>query len=121
MALIPYILELEVTLAGSGQGTMTYTVPRNERLELRKMVHTSTGAFEVTAIDVSGANALTNASVADAIPSENLLDGADDYHGIGIFDPPIVIEGGGQIDIQLTDISTSSNVVKITFEGQRDI
>ena len=121
MAQIPYILQLQVTLTASGQGTLTYTVPNNEELDLREWVFSSTGVFGITGIRVTGGNTLTNASNNQYIPNTHLPMAVAETNNISKFYEPLIIKGGSTLQIDLLDTSVAGNTVKCSIAGIRKV
>lgn len=121
MASRSFILTLKTSLSGSGTGTATYQVPVGQRLTLRKLVVSATGAFNITDIRKGSGQDLTNASVNEPIPSAVLANGGDGYNGLKELDPPIVVESGESIKFDLLDTSTAANTVYLVFVGELEV
>lgn len=120
MALITYLLELTVTLGADSTGTLQYTVPNNESMELMKLVHTSQGTFDITDIQTGSGKSHTNAGANNGIPNTHLQDAVNAFRAIMEFPKPIVLSGGDTLTIDLLDTSSAGNVVNFTFVGVRD-
>lgn len=121
MALIPYILQLQATLTANGTGTLTYTVPNNEELDLREWQWSSTGTFGITGMRTTGGNNLTNASNNVYIPNTHLPMAVAETNNLGKFHEPLVIKGGSTLQVDLLDISGGGNTVKASFNGIRKV
>ncbi len=121
MATIPYLLQMQVTLAGSGSGTLSFTVPNNEKLSLEEWIFSSTGIFSITGIRVTGGNNISNAGANLAIPSTHLQLVSTNNNGIKKLPIPLLLDGGSTLYIDVLDTSAAGNTVKCTFNGQRTI
>lgn len=119
MAEFPYLLVLESTLAGNGTGTVSYTLPQGEELELTQMRFQSTGTFNITDIRDSSGNHMTNASPAVEIPSAVMQPGNQAFRSLGDFTTPFLINQGKTFYVDLEDSSGSSNTVTLVFAGKR--
>lgn len=120
MPTYPFFLVLEVALAASGTGTVSYTVSKQERLEISRLLHESTGIFNVTDIRNSNGLHYTNASALEELPGAMLADVTDDYNAIGEFPIPLVVAGGETIYIDLEDSSGAGNTVTIVAVCTRE-
>ena len=115
----PYILVLEATLAGNGTGTVMYTLPQNEKMELSQLRFASTSTFNITDIRDSSGNHMTNASPAVEIPSSVIQPGNQAFRSLGDFIVPFVIDQGKTFYVDLEDSSGSSNTITLVFAGKR--
>lgn len=121
MATYPFWLQLDVTLASGGTGTLTHTVPNNEKLTISELVFNQTGTFSVIGFTVSGGRNISNASNNKPVPSVNLQKGTNQFNHIGKFDTPLVLNGGETMTIELLDTSAGSNLVQLTANCIRDV
>lgn len=119
MATFPYLVILSSVLAASGAGTVSYTVPANEELELNQLFVASTGAFSITDIRDSSGQHYTNASQAVGIPSTLLSAAANNYNVFKEFLSPILIEGAKILYIDVLDTSAAPNTVRLLLSGKR--
>lgn len=119
MADRPYFLVLEATIAGNGTGTVSYTMPGNERVELHELVYVSTGRFNITDIRDSTGLHYTNASPSVEIPSDVLASGTNSNNALQKLPLPLVIESGVTLYIDLEDASGLSNTITLVFTGVR--
>ena len=115
----PYLLYLEQALTAAGTGSLSYTVPANEKLELHQLFVVSTGAFEVTDIRDSSGKHYTNASLAFGIPSSLLSRATNNYNVFMNFPVPILLDGALIIYIDLFDTSGAGNTVGLLLPGIR--
>lgn len=111
-----YWLTLSTTLTANGDGALTYSVPTNEELHVRKIIVKKTGTFEVTNIRPGGGVNLTNASSSNPIPGEVFPDVANDYNNLGNLPKDMMLYGGSNLQIDLSDTSGASNTVTFVFE-----
>ena len=121
MGSIPYILLADFSLAANGAGSFTYPVPQGQKLTIFKWLKSSTGAFYVTGISDGNGQNYTNATAAKALPSGTVPNVADNYHSIEEFTPPLVIEGGSSLTINVLDASGNPNTSYIVMQCQRDL
>lgn len=121
MAKIPYLLEMQTVLAANGTGTLTYTVPNNESLELHAFIISSTGTFNVTGIRVTGGNNITNAGSNLPIPDVHFKKTGNDFNGLHKFIIPLMLLGGGTLYIDVVDTSGAGNTIRTTFNCVRDV
>jgi hypothetical protein len=121
MATIPYLLQMQVVLAGNGAGSLSFTVPNNEKLTLEDWIFSSTGVFSITGIRITGGNNISNAGANLAIPSSHLQLTGTNNNGIKKFPIPLVLEGGSTLYIDLVDTSGAGNTVKTTITGTRTV
>lgn len=108
-------------LAANGTGTLTHTVPNNEKLELYKFVVRPTGLFNTTGWSISGGHSITNASDNNGIPSPNYEDSTNNNNGLSEFAIPLVLSGGQTMTIQVKDLSGAGNTLQFLFNGVREI
>lgn len=118
---IPYILQLASVLTANGTGTMQYTVPPNEGLEISELIFTSTGAFSVTDLRVSGGHVMTNAGTNNPIPSTALRNGANNNNTLYELKIPLILKGGQVLYVDLLDTSAAPNTVRLTSNCIREI
>jgi len=116
---IPYQLFLSVSLAASGQGTMTYQVPQGQTLELDEFVFTSTGSFKVVGIRNAGGINFTNATPSNGIFSTMFGNAANNFNVMRDFKPNLVIVGGDTLYIDVLDTSVAANVVSFLANCKR--
>lgn len=119
MADLPFLLVLETTLASGGVGTLQYSVPPSEDLEVHGVVHTSTGTFNITGIRTSDGVSYTNASQSQEIPSTALPSVANGYNALWSLAAPLVIVGSNSLYIDLEDSSAGSNTVTVVLNCVR--
>lgn len=120
MAKYPYTLTLQIALAASSTGTLSYNVPQNESLELNDMRFISTSTFNVTDIRDSSGKHYTNASAAQPILSSMLQSAANANLSVKDFQEPLLIDGGKTFYIDLIDTSAAPNTVRLVFTGKRE-
>lgn len=113
MADLPFLLVLEGTLASGGVGTLQYSVPPSEDLEVHGVVHTSTGTFNITGMRTSDGVSYTNASQSVEIPSTAIPSVANGYNAIWALATPLLVEGSNSLYIDLEDSSAGSNTVTL--------
>ena len=121
MASVPYFLQLNAVLGAAGTGTLSFTVPKNEGLQLRQVRFSSTGAFNVTDIRDSAGQHYTNASSANPIPSTELQNAASANIGIQALDIELNLVGGVTFYVDLVDTSGAGNTVRVLFTGVREL
>lgn len=118
---IPYLLLAPVTLAANGQNTFNYPVPQGQKLYIKQLFFTSTGAFKLVGLsDAAGTN-YTNVTPASGIPSTLLASGSNNNNAVIDFEPELIIEGGNQLNITLLDTSNSTNTVSLLLNTAKDI
>jgi len=115
----PYLLYLEQVLTSGGTGSVSYTVPANEKLELHELYVASTGAFEITDIRDSSGKHYTNASLAFGIPSSLLSRASNNYNVFKVFPVPVLLDGALIIYWDLFDTSGAGNTVGLLIPGIR--
>jgi len=121
MADYPFLLQLDVTLTSGGTGTLTHTVPNNEKLVIDELVFNQTGIFNIIGITVSGGRNISNASNNKPIPSVVLQKGTNQFNHIGKFLTNLILSGGETLTIELLDTSAGSNLVQLTANCIRTV
>lgn len=119
MADFPFLIVLQSVLLANGTGTMSYTVPNGESLEISSLVFQSTGTFAVTDIRNSASLHYTNASASIPIPSAVLPSSANNFNSIGEFISNIKLGGGDIIYFDVKDTSGAGNTVNIVLSAVR--
>lgn len=119
MSEFPYLLQLAAVLTNGGTGTVSYTVPANEELDLFQLFAVATGAFSITDVRDSAGNHYTNAAAANPIPSTLLSTPTNNYNVFQDFPVPIHIEGAKIIYIDVIDTSGAGNTVRMMLPGKR--
>lgn len=119
MAEFPYFLILNSVLAGNGSGTMSYTLPQNESIELTELRFIATGAFNITDIRDSSGNHLTNASAANPILSTMIQNAASPNIAVAQLPTPLIISQGKTFYVDVLDTSAAGNTVRLLFVGKR--
>lgn len=113
MARFPFLAVLEKALAANGSGSVEYTVPTGESMEIYGVMNTATGSFDITDIrDTKGIH-YSNASAAAGVPNTFLPTAQTNYVNAGDFREPIKLEGGVTIIIDLLDTSGAVNTVTL--------
>lgn len=118
---IPYLLQLNVVLAASGTGTLQYTVPPNEKLEISELLFASTGAFSLTDIRVSGGHVMTNAGANNPILSTQLRLTNNNNNTLLELMLPIVLEGGQVLYVDVLDTTAAPNTVRMLANSVREV
>lgn len=113
MARFPFLVVLKKALAANGSGSVEYTVPTGESMEIYGVMNTATGGFFLTDVrDTKGIH-YSNASAAVGVPDTFLPTAQTNYVNTGDFREPINLEGGVTIIIDLLDTSGAVNTVTL--------
>ena len=120
MAMQTFIAVAAATLTADGTGTASYSVSNQEHFEVERIMFASTGAFSLTGIRDNAGNIYSNIDSTDPLPSTLLSSGANGNNHIGDFPTPIIVQGGGQVSIDLLDTSSAGNTVRIFLIGKRE-
>ena len=121
----PFILApretLPLTIAGSGTGMLNFVLPANTTFHLQYFMHQVTSELLTGSIQVDARRVnLMNAQVLIEVFS-NTIDVADaDERALWKLPIPYTFRGPSNFSIDLTDLSTSENNVKIYAVGIRD-
>lgn len=119
MAELFEIIQLMVVLGAGGTGSPSYTVPANEKLQIRECRVLSTGTFNINDIRDSGSRHYTNVSAALPLPSTYFQNVNSPNIGNTDVTPPIEIEGGATFTVDVVDTSGAGNTVRLMFEATR--
>jgi len=121
----PFILApeetLPVTVAGSGTGIMNFIIPANTTFYLQYFMHQVTSELLTGSIqiDSSRVNLMNNQVLIEAF--SNSIDVTDtNERTLWKLPCPVQFRGPSNFNINLTDLSTSSNAVKLYAVGVRD-
>lgn len=109
--IIPYLLRLQSVLVAGGTGSLFYAVPPDQSIELQDFVFVSTGIFNITGFRNGGGTSFTNASAATPILSTLVAAAGNNFNLLKLFTPPLRIEGGDTLYIDLIDTSGAGNTV----------
>lgn len=111
MKTIPFLIPLNVVLAGNATGNLSFAVPQNWILHIKQWWFTSTGVFRINQLqDSTGVN-YTNATQSVAILSTFLQNPGNQFRAMYDFLANIDLDGGKQIIIQVQDTSGAGNTI----------
>lgn len=119
MADYPFLIPLQTTLTANGRASLSYQVPNNEEIEIRDMLISSTGAFDLISINQSGGLFFSNASEGVPIKSTHLQNAANQNNHISPFPIPLVVKAGNSIEFALKDTSGAGNTVNLLLSVVR--
>lgn len=120
MALVPFNVLLQDTLASGGTATLSRQVPDGQKWTITALYQKSTGAFNVTNIRNGTGQYFGNFSPSNALPNDFIPDVENGYNAPDTFKHDVVINGGDSLYIDIVDTSASSNLVQIVIEGILD-
>lgn len=109
-----WIIQEQISLAGSAEGIISYNVPQNVRLEVYQWGFKPTGNFDIISIEAGDGNFLSNSNANAPIPHEAFYQ--LDTPNLALFPLPIAVMLAGNDNLILTvkDTSTSPNIIRFT-------
>lgn len=116
----PFLFTDTIALAASGSGTLLLPVSAGEVARFRRMQFIATAAFEVRGIRDQSNQPFSNASATDPLPNTLVNDSAADFSGIAMFNPPLEVQGPGNLNIDVTDTSAAPNTIRVAIEGEKE-
>ena len=116
----PFLLVMAKTVGSGLSDTLSYSVPRGEKLTITQLYFDSTGTFNVTDIrnakGMSYSNALGNA----AIPSTFFNDVTNQFNTLLNLVVPLELDGNDTLYIDVTDTSGGSNVIRFVANASKE-
>ena len=117
MANRPFIAVITVEVGASVAGVGSYRLSEGQSFEINRIRQQADGTCDITNIQMSNGDNLTNAGTSNPIPLKYFQDIASGYTADSKLDHPIMLEGGGQLTFYFLDKSGSSNTVQVFLEG----
>lgn len=116
----PFWFTDTVALSASGTGTAQLSISAGEIARIRKLHFVATGAFSLTSLRDASGQPYTNANADNLITSTLLGNAVNGFNTVMDFDPALVIEGPGSLDLALLDTSAGSNTIRIVGVGEKE-
>lgn len=118
---IPFIVPLTFALSANGQGTLSYSVPQQWKVHIKKIWQDSTGAFDFVGLQNNNGLQYTSATVNTPIPSSFVQQPDTADISFNEFEIPIDLDGGQILNVLVKDTSGSGNTVNLLLSGVADI
>lgn len=115
----PFLLQLRLVLTANAQGSLFYTVPNTESLNIKAIIQSSTGVWQILDVRDTTGRHYTNAGSSNPIPSAVIASGSNNNNSIKDLGAPIELAGGVGLIIDAQDTSGAGNTINVTLICER--